>query len=166
MITGLKGVETLVGEGEGAEDWYSQYHRCVVSLIACCCCSALSLVLPSHGEIERKLKELSDTYKEYTKVSNDHAVSKCQHGRCTSPDIMLASQHVPSIGKSHEGRKIPVRAMGPWMVCQGFTSPQYIKTIKEASYSQDMGACFSFDLSPVRLLSSVLNSPHQSPPRR
>lgn len=63
MITGLKGVETLVGEGEGAEDWYSQYHR--------------------HGEIERKLKELSDTYKEYTK-------------------------HVPSIGKSHEGRKIPV----------------------------------------------------------
>ena len=34
MIRGLQGVEVLVGESEGAGDWYSQYHRCLASLPA------------------------------------------------------------------------------------------------------------------------------------
>jgi len=63
MIRGLQGVEALVGEGEGSQDWYSQYHR--------------------FGEIVRRTKELAENH----------------------PDI---AEFVPSIGKSVEGRHIPV----------------------------------------------------------
>merc|ERR1711865_976832 len=63
MMRGLQGVEVLVGEGEGAEDWYSQYHR--------------------FDEIVRKTKSLADKHKDNT-------------------------QYVANIGKTHEGREIPV----------------------------------------------------------
>jgi len=65
MIRGLQnqGVEVLMGENEGAADWYSQYHR--------------------FDEIVRKTKALADKHKDNTKF-------------------------VASIGKTHEGREIPV----------------------------------------------------------
>jgi hypothetical protein len=63
MMRGLKSAEVLLGEGEGSDDWYGQYHR--------------------FDEIVSRTKKLAEKHPGQAKF-------------------------VSSIGKSHEGRNIPV----------------------------------------------------------